>query len=96
VKISIEKRIPVGAGLGGGSGNAAAVLVGINRITNKFAEDELVKLSPQVGADVAFFIRCRTALVRGIGERVTHIKDFPLFHYVLLNSRFSDRDKENI
>ncbi len=88
VEIFIEKRIPIGAGLGGGSGNAAAVLVSMNRLTRVFSEDELIKLSPILGADVPFFIRSRTALVMGIGEKLTLINNFPLFHYVLLNPGF--------
>lgn len=88
VEISIEKKIPVGAGLGGGSSNAAAVLVGMNRLTRVFSEDELIKLSPILGADVPFFIHLRSALVMGIGDRLTLINNFPLFHYVLLNPGF--------
>ena len=88
VKISIKKRIPLGAGLGGGSSNAAAVLVGINRITKRFSEDELTRLSPKIGADVALFIKCRSAIIEGIGGKITLIKDFPLFYYVLLNPGF--------
>jgi 4-diphosphocytidyl-2-C-methyl-D-erythritol kinase len=93
VKISIKKRIPLGAGLGGGSGNAAAVLVGINRITKKFSEDELIRLSPKIGADVALFIKCRSAIIEGIGEKITLIKNFPLFYYVLLNPGFEASTK---
>ncbi|HEX3033638.1 MAG TPA: 4-(cytidine 5'-diphospho)-2-C-methyl-D-erythritol kinase [Thermodesulfobacteriota bacterium] len=88
VKISIEKKIPIGAGLGGGSSNAAAVLVGMNRLTKKFGEDGLINLSPTLGADAPFFIHSRSALVRGIGEKLTLIRNFPLFHYVLLNPGF--------
>jgi 4-diphosphocytidyl-2-C-methyl-D-erythritol kinase len=88
VRISIRKRIPIGAGLGGGSGNAAAVLVGLNRITKKFSGDELIKISSKIGADVALFINCRGAEIRGIGEKITLIRDFPFFYYVLLNPGF--------
>jgi 4-diphosphocytidyl-2-C-methyl-D-erythritol kinase len=88
VKVSVKKRIPLGAGLGGGSGNAAAVLVGMNRTTKKFSEDELIQLATKIGADVPLFINCRTAIIEGIGEKVTLIRDFPLFYYVLLNPGF--------
>ncbi|MEQ9618309.1 MAG: 4-(cytidine 5'-diphospho)-2-C-methyl-D-erythritol kinase [Deltaproteobacteria bacterium] len=84
VKIHIKKKIPTGAGLGGGSGNAAAVLTGMNRIFNALTEEDLFLLSPGLGADVAFFIRSATALVHGIGERITVLRDFPLFCYVVL------------
>lgn len=88
VRVSIKKKIPLGAGLGGGSGNAAAVLVGMNRITKKFSENELIQLAPKIGADVALFINCRSAVIEGIGEKITLIRDFPLFYYVLLNPGF--------
>lgn len=88
VKVSINKRIPLGAGLGGGSGNATAVLVGLNRITKRLSEDELLKLSPRIGADVAFFIHCRSAIAHGVGEKIILINDFPLLYYVLINPGF--------
>lgn len=88
IRIFIKKRIPVGAGLGGGSGNAAAVLVGINRITNKFSEDDLIRFSSKIGADVPLFIHCRSSIIEGIGDKVTLISSFPLFYYVLLNPGF--------
>ncbi|MGE5446536.1 MAG: 4-(cytidine 5'-diphospho)-2-C-methyl-D-erythritol kinase [Ignavibacteriales bacterium] len=88
VRVSIKKKIPLGAGLGGGSGNAAAVLVGMNRITKKFSENELIQLAPKIGADVALFINCRSAVIEGIGEKITLVRDFPLFYYVLLNPGF--------
>jgi len=83
-KIFIKKRIPLGAGLGGGSSNAAAVLIGLNRITNALSEDDLFKIAPNIGADVAFFIRSLTGVVEGIGEKISILKEFPIFHYVLL------------
>lgn len=94
IKIFIDKKIPAGAGLGGGSGNAAAVLVGANKIMKRFGEDELIKLSSVIGADVPFFIRCRTAMAQGVGEKLTLIQSFPLFHYVLLNPGFQIATKK--
>ncbi len=88
VKVSINKKIPVGAGLGGGSGKAAAVLIAINRLAKKLTEEELLELSPKIGADVAFFISCRSSIAQGIGEKITLIRDFPLFYYVLANPGF--------
>ncbi|MGI9553664.1 MAG: 4-(cytidine 5'-diphospho)-2-C-methyl-D-erythritol kinase, partial [Thermodesulfobacteriota bacterium] len=80
INISIEKAIPVGSGLGGGSSNAAAVLVGLNRLLNALNENDLLEISPRLGADVAFFIRCKSAFVEGIGEKITPLIDFPLFY----------------
>lgn len=84
IKISIRKQIPPGAGLGGGSGNAAAVLIGLNRITKTLTEQELLKLALNLGADVPFFIRSQTALMEGVGEEINPLRNFPLFHYVIL------------
>lgn len=84
VSISIKKRIPPGSGLGGGSSNAAAVLTGLNRLTDALPEEKLFGLSPLLGADVAFFLRSVASVAEGIGERITVIKDFPLFFYVIL------------
>jgi len=84
IKISIRKQIPPGAGLGGGSGNAAAVLIGLSRITKTLTEQELLKLALNLGADVPFFIRSQTALMEGVGEKIIPLRNFPLFHYVIL------------
>jgi 4-diphosphocytidyl-2-C-methyl-D-erythritol kinase len=79
VSIHIEKRIPVGIGLGGGSANGAAVLKGLNTIYNlELSMDELEKIGTSVGADVPFFIKGGTQLGEGIGDNLTsltsHIK----------------------
>ena len=79
VSIHIEKRIPVGTGLGGGSANGAAVLKGLNTIYNLgLSMDELEKIGTSVGADVPFFIKGGTQLGEGIGDNLTsltsHIK----------------------
>ena len=87
VDIYINKKIPLGAGLGGGSSNAAAVLVGLNRLAGKLSHKELIELSPKLGADVAVFINCVTSLAEGIGEIITPIRDFPLFYYVIIYPR---------
>ncbi len=84
VSIGIKKNIPLGAGLGGGSSNAAAVLVGLNKVLGKFTDRDLLRMAASLGADVPFFIRCTASFVEGVGERVTVLSDFPLFHYVIL------------
>jgi 4-diphosphocytidyl-2-C-methyl-D-erythritol kinase len=75
VAIHIKKRIPAGAGLGGGSSDAAAVLVGVNRLLRlKKNRRQLLRLAAKIGADVPFFIVGRPARARGIGERLTPLK----------------------
>ena len=69
VEITILKRIPVAAGLGGGSANAAAVLCGMNALFDLgFTQTDLMQLGVQLGADVPFCILGGAALGRGIGE----------------------------
>ena len=71
VRITIHKHIPVAAGLGGGSSNAAAVLDALNRhYGNPFSINELMALALNVGADVPFFLHRKPALATGIGERL--------------------------
>ncbi len=70
-RISIEKRIPVAAGLGGGSSDAAATLVGLNRLWGLgLGTEELTALAARLGSDVPFFVQGGTAIVLGRGERV--------------------------
>jgi 4-diphosphocytidyl-2-C-methyl-D-erythritol kinase len=84
VKIHIKKRIPPGSGLGGGSGNAAAALVGLNKLTGALTEEKLLKIASRIGADVSFFIRSQSGVAEGIGEKITLLRDFPLFYYLVL------------
>jgi 4-diphosphocytidyl-2-C-methyl-D-erythritol kinase len=75
VAIHIRKRIPAGAGLGGGSSDAAAVLVGVNRLLRlKKSRRQLLRLAGRIGADAPFFVLGRPARARGIGERLEPLK----------------------
>ncbi|MBI9084782.1 MAG: 4-(cytidine 5'-diphospho)-2-C-methyl-D-erythritol kinase [Desulfobacterales bacterium] len=82
VHIEIDKQIPVGAGLGGGSSNAATVLKGLNRhFGSPFSDSSLAEMALTLGADVPFFIFGRPALATGIGERLDpypHLTRLPL------------------
>ena len=70
--LSITKRIPMGGGLGGGSSDAATVLVALNRMWGcGLAEDELAAIGVTLGADVPVFVRGRSAWAEGRGERLT-------------------------
>jgi 4-diphosphocytidyl-2-C-methyl-D-erythritol kinase len=69
VAIRIEKNIPIGAGLGGGSSNAATILLGLNRyFGGPFSLDTLMRMGLEIGADVPFFLYERPAIATGIGE----------------------------
>ncbi len=72
VSIAIDKRLPLGGGLGGGSSNAATVLLALNRLWGlERSRSELLTLGAQLGADVPFFLFGQDAFVEGIGERLT-------------------------
>lgn len=89
IDIQILKRIPVGAGLGGGSTDAAATLVGLNRLFKLgLSEARLEKLALSLGADVPFFVRAQPARARGIGERLSPISRLARFWLVILYPGF--------
>lgn len=90
VKIEIEKNIPIGGGLGGGSSDAAQVLIGINRLLNlKFNRKVLMKLASQLGADVPFFILDTPfAVGRSRGDRLKVMDSKKRFWHLLLYPGF--------
>lgn len=84
LKISLDKHIPVAAGMAGGSANAAAVLFGMNRMYGLgLSEDELKKRGLSLGADVPYCIMRGTVLAEGIGEILTPLSPLPRC-YVLI------------
>ena len=77
VKLHLEKRIPVAAGLGGGSGNAAATLLGLNELFGgPLSAEQLHRLAATLGSDVPFFLQDKPAIATGRGERVTPVEPF--------------------
>jgi len=88
-KISLKKNIPIAAGLGGGSSDAAAVLKALNRLyDNCLTNTELAELSGRLGADVAFFLSGGTQYAGGIGNELTQLPDFEGVHILLVNPGF--------
>lgn len=84
VHITLRKRLPVEAGLGGGSSDAAATLRGLNRLWGLgLAPSELAVLAARLGSDVPFFLYTPTALVEGRGESVAALPPAPTAHVVL-------------
>ncbi len=85
VAIHLEKQIPSQAGLGGGSSDAAATLVGLNRLCGwEWSEKELLAFAAQLGSDVPFFVLGGTAVARGRGEILTALPDAPLLWLVVV------------
>jgi len=71
VRLHVEKRIPLAAGLGGGSGNAAAALLGLNELFGgPLGPEALYSLAARCGSDVPFFLQCTPALATGRGEQI--------------------------
>lgn len=85
IDIYIKKKIPMGGGLGGGSSNAATVLMGLNKLTgDSISRNNLLNMGLKLGADVPFFIFEGPALAEGIGEKLSLITDLPKLWFVLV------------
>ena len=78
VKIRLDKNIPVGAGLGGGSSNAASTLMALNEMLGTALTDgQLMEIGVKLGADVPFFIFGKPDIAEGVGEKFTPLEDLP-------------------
>jgi 4-diphosphocytidyl-2-C-methyl-D-erythritol kinase len=78
VRIRLEKRIPLAAGLGGGSGNAAVTLLGLNELFDApLGPEQLAALAAKLGSDVAFFLQTKPSLATGRGEKIISLEPFP-------------------
>ncbi len=85
VDIAVDKRIPMGGGLGGASSDAATVLLGLNALANLGqSPDDLAAMGLDLGADVSLFVRGRSAWAEGVGEQLTAI-DLPERWFVVLD-----------
>lgn len=88
IHIKLKKYIPSGAGMGGGSSDAAAVLYGLNKMLDcGFSTEELCEIGAKLGADVPFFLIGGTAYVEGIGERITPLPPLPKFSMLIVKGR---------
>lgn len=83
VMIDLEKRIPAGAGLGGGSSDAGTVLAAMASLERMHVAERLAEIAVGLGADVPFFLDPRPARVTGIGEKISPIIGFPKLHLVI-------------
>ncbi|MGM0365664.1 MAG: 4-(cytidine 5'-diphospho)-2-C-methyl-D-erythritol kinase [Actinomycetota bacterium] len=95
VKINIKKSIPVSAGLAGGSTNAAATLLALNRLLElKISKPELLRLASEIGSDVPFCLAGGTALAEGRGEVISKLPDIPFYWVVLAKNGKKFQTKE--
>ena len=85
VDISIAKKIPMGGGLGGGSSNAATVLIALNKLWNlSLSKEDLMAIGQNIGADVPVFVNCHSCWGEGIGEILTPIS-LPKYFYLIVS-----------
>lgn len=85
VEISLNKRLPMGGGLGGGSSDAASVLLGLNRLWKlDWSRERLQALALQLGADVPVFVFGQSAFAQGVGERLQAVTLRPAWYLVLV------------
>jgi 4-diphosphocytidyl-2-C-methyl-D-erythritol kinase len=86
VRIYLKKKIPIGAGLGGGSSDAAATLKALVKLWKiKFSKHEIEQIAAKLGADVTFFLTGGTALCKGKGELVTPLEKIAKLKVILVN-----------
>jgi 4-diphosphocytidyl-2-C-methyl-D-erythritol kinase len=84
-EITLRKNLPAGSGLGGGSADAAATLLGLRRFWNLgISGSDLVSIAEKLGSDVPFFLTGGTALGSGRGEKILPLPDLPLHHLVII------------
>jgi len=85
VRISLDKRLPMGGGLGGGSSNAATTLVALNQLWDcQLSDDELAKIGLELGADVPIFIHGHAAWAEGVGEKLSPISPAEPWYVVIV------------
>lgn len=84
--IKLQKKIPVGAGLGGGSSDAATTLLGLNDLLGTgLSDDQLMQIGLKLGADVPFFIFKKPAVAEGVGEKLRPLEHIPKLWLLLVN-----------
>ena len=93
-EVIINKKIPISAGLGGGSSNAASVIMALNNILKlNIPIEELALFSSRLGSDLPFFFKGGTCLVKGFGEKVYKLDDLRNYYVYLFDSKISINNK---
>lgn len=95
IHVKLIKNIPMGAGLGGGSSNAAGFLTFLNMVLKlNLSKQKQLAIARKIGADVPFFLGDSPALVRGIGDKITPISQGRYSHFILINPAIFCSTKE--
>jgi 4-diphosphocytidyl-2-C-methyl-D-erythritol kinase len=85
ISIDLKKNIPVSAGLGGGSSDAAGTLIALNNMYSRpLSDKDLHNMAVKLGADVPFFLKCVPSLATGIGDILEPIENWPKFYYLII------------
>jgi len=94
IKIKVEKNIPIGAGLGGGSSNAASTIIVLNKLWElNLSQFEMMNIGKRIGADVPFFINCKNAFASGIGD-VLQEKESDTSKYIIIDPKIFNSTKK--
>lgn len=90
IHVKIKKQIPSGAGMGGGSSNAATVILGLNQLLKiHLAKEKLMKIGLRFGADIPFFLYGSPAIATGIGDNLVKVKRIPKMPFVIVSPNVS-------
>ncbi len=93
-RIAIKKNIPISSGLGGGSSNAAATLLALNKIWElNLSTIQLIKIAGKLGSDVPFFLHGKTALLEGFGEKITPLPSIDSLKFQVFPATSPDPQK---
>ena len=95
LKIKIKKRIPLGAGMGGGSSNAAAVLIGLSKIFKIEDFQKILILGEQLGSDVPLFLYSRSAFISQKGQVINLVKNPPKLNYFIVMPKLEISSKKS-
>jgi len=85
VRVTLDKRVPIGSGMGGGSADAAFILAALGALSDRNpTEEDVAALAAQLGSDVPFFLRGGTAVCRGRGERIEPVEGLPRLWFAIV------------
>ncbi|MFK5978604.1 MAG: 4-(cytidine 5'-diphospho)-2-C-methyl-D-erythritol kinase [Rhizobiaceae bacterium] len=94
VRIQLQKNLPVSSGIGGGSADAAATLLGLKNLWNFHDDEAVLDVAKQLGADVPMCLRSSPLRARGVGDEITLLDGFGDFHLLLVNPGISIATKD--